>query len=103
MGLEHFFGQFNVVHARLISVGVRSLCLLYRLALSNIQIKDYAGLVDQISRVLRPGGLVCFCESNFRMYDKDKKAYEITEDEKCESGLALIYYHIVKSVRKRGM
>lgn len=53
LGLEHFYGDFDVVHARLISSGI----------------KDYHRLVDQISRVLRPGGLVNLLEFDFHMYD----------------------------------
>jgi len=53
LGLEHFFGDFNVVHARLISSGI----------------KDYYRLIDQISRVLRPGGLIDVSEFDFTTYD----------------------------------
>ncbi|KAF5312136.1 hypothetical protein D9619_002720 [Psilocybe cf. subviscida] len=53
LGLEHFYGDFNVVHVRLISSGIR----------------DYHLLVDQISRVLRPGGLLDIAEFDFHLYD----------------------------------
>ncbi|CAA7264772.1 unnamed protein product [Cyclocybe aegerita] len=61
LGLEHFYGDFNVVHARLISSGI----------------KDYHLLVDQISRVLRPGGLIDISEFDFHMYDKDHRRIEL--------------------------
>ncbi|KAJ6623079.1 hypothetical protein B0H10DRAFT_2011056 [Mycena sp. CBHHK59/15] len=53
LGLEHFYGDFNVVHARLISSGI----------------KDYVRLIDQISHVLRPAGLFDVMEFDFHVYD----------------------------------
>lgn len=41
--------------------------------LINSGVKDYAGLVDQVSRCLRPGGLAIFVESDFRMWSEDKR------------------------------
>ncbi|KAJ7492216.1 hypothetical protein FB451DRAFT_1551624 [Mycena latifolia] len=53
LGLEHFYGDFNVVHARLISSGI----------------KNYVNLIDQMSRVLRPAGLLHVMEFDFHVYD----------------------------------
>lgn len=53
LGLEHFFGQFHVVHARLINSGI----------------KDYYKLIDETSRILIPGGLADFLEFDFRVCD----------------------------------
>jgi len=53
LGLEHFYGDFNVVHAGLISSGI----------------KNYMNLIDQISHVLRPGGLFHALEFDFHVYD----------------------------------
>ncbi|KAF9531642.1 hypothetical protein CPB83DRAFT_808648 [Crepidotus variabilis] len=53
IGLEHYFGDFNVVHARLIAAGIR----------------DYHCMIDQIAQVLRPGGLVDLSEFDFHIYD----------------------------------
>lgn len=61
LGLEHFYGDFNVVHARLLSSGI----------------KDYHGLIDQISRVLRPGGLVNILEFDFHAYDANHRRIEV--------------------------
>jgi hypothetical protein len=36
-------------------------------------VKDYAGLVDQVSRCVRPGGLVMFAEFDFRIWSEDKR------------------------------
>ncbi|KZT08601.1 uncharacterized protein LAESUDRAFT_648271 [Laetiporus sulphureus 93-53] len=57
LGLQHFYGDFNVVHARLISSGIL----------------DYHGLVDQLSQTLRPGGLIDLTEFDFRVYGSDCK------------------------------
>jgi SAM-dependent methyltransferase len=62
LGLEHFYGDFNVVHARLICTGI----------------KDYAALVDQIGNVLRPRGLVEFIEYGFRLYDENKQVINVS-------------------------
>jgi len=56
LGLEHFYGAFNLVNARFITSGI----------------KDYYGLVDHISKILRPGGLFLSMEAEFAVYDKDK-------------------------------
>ncbi|PPQ90946.1 hypothetical protein CVT25_008257 [Psilocybe cyanescens] len=61
LGLEHFYGDFNVVHARLISSGI----------------KDYHLLVDQMCRALRPHGLLDISEFDFHIYDKDHKRIEL--------------------------
>ncbi|TFK77503.1 S-adenosyl-L-methionine-dependent methyltransferase [Pluteus cervinus] len=61
LGLEHFYGDFDVVHARLIASGIR----------------DYASLIDHISRVLRPGGLIHLLEFDFHMYDANKNRVEV--------------------------
>ncbi|KAJ8084742.1 hypothetical protein AAF712_006408 [Marasmius tenuissimus] len=61
LGLEHFYGDFNVVHARLISSGI----------------KDYAGLIHHISLVLRPGGLMDVMEFDFHAYDESHQRIEV--------------------------
>jgi len=57
LGLQHFYGDFNVAHARLVSSGIR----------------DYASLVDQIAQTLRGGGLLDLMEFDFRVYGTDRK------------------------------
>jgi len=57
LGLEHFYGDFNVVHCQLISSGIR----------------DYHGLINHISHVLRPGGLMDLTEFPFCFTGLDKK------------------------------
>ncbi|KAF8605489.1 hypothetical protein BDV93DRAFT_554853 [Ceratobasidium sp. AG-I] len=58
LGLEHFFGPtFDLIHTRLLNSGI----------------KDYAGLVSQVSRCLRPGGMAIFVEADFRIWSEDKR------------------------------
>ncbi|EKM83990.1 hypothetical protein AGABI1DRAFT_32801 [Agaricus bisporus var. burnettii JB137-S8] len=63
LGLEHFTGQFNVVHTRLIAMGVQ----------------DYYRLIDQISDVLRPGGLIDLAEVDFVTYDRNHQLISVTD------------------------
>ncbi|KAJ8515767.1 hypothetical protein ONZ45_g6852 [Pleurotus djamor] len=53
LGLEHFYGEFDFVHGRLISFGIN----------------DYARLIHHIAHVLRPNGLIELIESDFHVYD----------------------------------
>jgi len=53
LGLEHFYGDFNVVHARLISSGI----------------KDFVRLIDQIAHCIRPAGLLDMMEFDFHVWD----------------------------------
>jgi len=88
LGLEHFYGDFNVVHARLISSGVRFIQdFLIRSYLNSnrktpchlsVKIKDYASLIDQISLVLRSGGLIDIMEFDFHVYDQNHKRIELS-------------------------
>ncbi|KAI6031338.1 S-adenosyl-L-methionine-dependent methyltransferase [Pisolithus microcarpus] len=57
MSEEHFYGDFNVVHAQLIAAGIR----------------DYHAMINQISHVLRPGGLIDITEYPFYFTGPDKK------------------------------
>ncbi|KIL01069.1 hypothetical protein PAXRUDRAFT_821087 [Paxillus rubicundulus Ve08.2h10] len=57
LGLEHFYGDFNVVHCQLISSGIR----------------EYHDLINHISHVLRPGGLIDVTEFPFYFTGLDKK------------------------------
>ncbi|KAJ8494525.1 hypothetical protein ONZ51_g2288 [Trametes cubensis] len=57
LGLQHFYGAFNVAHARLVASGIR----------------DYKGLIDEMVQTLRPRGLIQLVEFDFRVYDVNKK------------------------------
>ncbi|KAI0081159.1 S-adenosyl-L-methionine-dependent methyltransferase [Panus rudis PR-1116 ss-1] len=65
LGLQHYYEQFNVVHARLICTGI----------------KDYAGLVDHIAQTLRPDGLVALTEYNFIIHDAHRRPIEIPDND----------------------
>lgn len=57
LGLEHFEGQFNVVHTAHVSAGIR----------------DYYRLISDAALVLLPGGLADFTEADYRIYDLDHR------------------------------
>ncbi|EJD50274.1 hypothetical protein AURDEDRAFT_58721, partial [Auricularia subglabra TFB-10046 SS5] len=98
LGLEHFYGElndaalhnFDVVNARLISAGV----------------KDYARLIDQISRVLRPGGLVILREGDFRVYDEKRETFPLPQSSDFRSlavpAVAHVVGHMRQSIQARG-
>jgi len=79
LGLEHFYGDFNVVHAQLISSGVRSSLVIIRdfLFSKKIQIKDFHNLINHLSRVLRPGGLIILIEWDFHSYDVNHRRIDV--------------------------
>ena len=56
LGLEHFRGDFDMVHIRHICSGIR----------------DYHKLIDDTALALRPDGLAEFVENDWRTYDIDK-------------------------------
>jgi len=41
--------------------------------LIGLQVRDYAGLVDQAAQALRPNGLISLTETDFIIYGADKK------------------------------
>ncbi|KAF9016930.1 S-adenosyl-L-methionine-dependent methyltransferase [Hymenopellis radicata] len=55
-GLQPFYNKFDAVHARLIGHGI----------------PDFAVLIDEISRVLKPGGVIDILEYDFQTYDENK-------------------------------
>jgi hypothetical protein len=59
--LQHFYGDFDVVHTRLVSSGI----------------KDFPTLIDHISQCLRPGGLMELLEFDFRVYDPSHKPFSL--------------------------
>ncbi|KIY46318.1 hypothetical protein FISHEDRAFT_66490 [Fistulina hepatica ATCC 64428] len=84
IGLEHFYGDFNVVHARLISSGIR----------------DYERLIDQMSHVLRPGGLLCLTEFDFSIYDANHQRIELTTD-RIEAPYVARWFAFAKAAARR--
>jgi len=86
LGLEHFYGDFNVVHARLISSGIR----------------DYNLLIDQISRVLRPGGLIIVTELDFHVYDVNHRRIERDINDLTPPWWSVWLCHLLKAIIKSG-
>jgi len=86
LGLEHFYGDFNVVHARLISSGIR----------------DYNLLIDQISRVLRPGGLINVSEFDFHVYDANHRRIERDVSDLTPPWWSVWFTHLLKAIVKSG-
>ncbi|KAF8628272.1 hypothetical protein AX15_004040 [Amanita polypyramis BW_CC] len=86
LGLEHFYGDFNVVHAWLISSGI----------------KDYERLIDQISRVLRPGGLIDVMEWDFSVYDVNKRIVNLSTDQWGPPWVPRFTAFVQSAIRKRG-
>lgn len=75
LGLQHYFEEFNVINARLISAGVstRTSPVLSARVLMGAQVRDYAGLIDQSSQALRSNGLAIFAEFDFYVTGGDEK------------------------------
>ncbi|KAG6851344.1 hypothetical protein H0H93_005742 [Arthromyces matolae] len=65
LGLEHFYGDFNVVRASLISSGI----------------KDFHNLVNQMTHCLRPGGLLILIEWGFDAYGPGHERLHAPTDE----------------------
>lgn len=86
LGLEHFYGDFNVVHARLISSGI----------------KDYHLLIDHIARVLRPGGLIDVSEFDFHIYDANHRRLDIDINKLGPPWMGLWMTHAAKAISKSG-
>ncbi|KAG8761654.1 hypothetical protein FRC14_000038 [Serendipita sp. 396] len=56
MGLSHFYDSFDVVHARLISSGI----------------KDYRKMMEEAERCLKPGGVVIFVDYDAQFCAEDQ-------------------------------
>lgn len=86
LGLEHFYGDFNMVHAWLIASGI----------------KDYGQLIDQISHVLRPGGLIDVMEWDFHVYDSNFNDIKLSTNELGPPWLARFVTFVQSAMRNRG-
>jgi hypothetical protein len=56
LGLEHFYGQYDVVHARLISSGIKS----------------YRTMMEEAEKCLKPGGVVIFIDHDAMFCAEDQ-------------------------------
>lgn len=52
LSLEHYYDTTHLIHIRLLASGIR----------------DYPGFIDQCAGCLKPGGILYFCETDFRPY-----------------------------------
>ncbi|TEB26001.1 S-adenosyl-L-methionine-dependent methyltransferase [Coprinellus micaceus] len=87
LGLQHCYGQFDVVHVRLIASGV----------------KDYQLLIEDISRILRPGGVMELCEFDFSIYNQNHHPFTIHLHEPMVSPYwARWMAHLRRAVQGRG-
>jgi SAM-dependent methyltransferase len=86
LGLEHFYGDFNVVHCQLISSGIR----------------DYHSLINHISHVLRPGGLVDLTEFPFSFTGFDRQPVLPPAGSFQPPWTPLLMSYINRAVRARG-
>lgn len=74
LDLEHFHGQFDMVHGRPLVFGLGSLLsyihkILAQLDMRHLGTHDYRQLISSIHKILRPGGLVLLCEIQSTMFD----------------------------------
>ncbi|KAF7969081.1 hypothetical protein HWV62_28382 [Athelia sp. TMB] len=87
LGLEHFYGDFDVVHMRLINTGIR----------------DYARLIDHVGRVLRPGGLIDMLEFRYKVFDgRTRRPIVPSEAAPGTAWVPQWFEHIYHAVGRRG-
>ncbi|EJD53301.1 S-adenosyl-L-methionine-dependent methyltransferase [Auricularia subglabra TFB-10046 SS5] len=61
LGLPHFYGQFDVVHARSTANGVR----------------DYEEFIEECVRCLRPGGVLLLVEGDMTLFGEDLRPFPL--------------------------
>ena len=59
LGLTHFKGQFDVIHARLIGSGL----------------KDFRKTMQDVEKCLKPGGIVLWVDGDYDVYAADQHVY----------------------------
>lgn len=104
LGLEHFYGDFNVVHCQLISSGVSCspLPIHRKTVFVYYQIRDYHSLINHISHVLRPGGLVDLTEFPFSFTGFDRQPVLPPAGSFQPPWTPLLMSYINRAVRARG-
>jgi SAM-dependent methyltransferase len=66
LGLPHFENKFDLIHARLITMGL----------------KDFQKSMDDVHRCLKPGGMVIWMEPDFDFFTHDVQKYaQMASDE----------------------
>lgn len=80
--MEHYYNEFDVVHTRLVSSGVSSYFLTVNNALARFsQVRDYKALINEISHIIIPGGLIDVTEWDFHAYDEHYQRVELDVNE----------------------
>jgi len=104
MGLEHYYDSFDVVHTRFILAGVRARLPRYHAMYVNhvLQIRDYHRLVDQIARVVRPGGLIDLTEFGFQTYDHNNQVISVDRSGHSPPWWARWLSHVREAIDERG-
>jgi SAM-dependent methyltransferase len=59
LGLSHYNGQFDVIHARWIAGGL----------------KDFRKTMQDIEECLKPGGIVLYLDADYEMFTADQHVY----------------------------
>ena len=59
LGLDHFEGQFDLVHARLVGSGI----------------KNFEKTMSDVEKCLKPGGLVLWLDADYALYSTSAFAY----------------------------
>jgi len=86
IGLDHYRDSFDVAHTRLIAAGIR----------------DYHRLIDQLARVVLPGGLIDLTEYDFRAYNHLGKVIEVDLSVYKEPWWARWLCHLRDAIKERG-
>lgn len=55
-GLDHFFNKFHLIHIRCVGTGIH----------------NYAKMMEEIEKCLRPGGLVIYLDADTRILTQDQ-------------------------------
>ncbi|KAI5118738.1 hypothetical protein M0805_000067 [Coniferiporia weirii] len=88
LGLEHYYGLFDVVHSRAVANGVR----------------DFVWLIDEAARCLKPGGILIFIEGNLELMNGDGQAQEVAfgEGGPGQSWMARMCFEAYNTMKARG-
>ncbi|KIM21381.1 hypothetical protein M408DRAFT_333515 [Serendipita vermifera MAFF 305830] len=88
LGLGHFRGEFDLVHARVISTGIT----------------DFRQSIVDVENCLRPGGMIIWIDIDFDMYSNNRFAYRhfATEENPTGSWFQRFTYEMRRQAVKRG-
>ena len=81
LGLPHFYGQFDIVHARSTANGVRDAVQPSVAFLMSAQVRDYERFIEECVRCLRPGGILLLVEGDMILFGEDLRPYPMASIE----------------------